>query len=165
MQQFPFIDVFKSVLHVSGDNFAHPQEHFNCIYSFWYNALTLLPTGGTVEVALQFHLNRVTGGTEVPPQPCHRWHCSSTSTVSPVALQFHLNRVTGGTAVPPQPCFQWHCSSTSTVSPVALQFHLNRVTGGTAVSPQPCHRWHCSSTSTVSQIGRPSCRNRVSIRK
>jgi hypothetical protein len=32
MQQFPFIDLFKSALHVSGDNFAHHQEHFNCIY-------------------------------------------------------------------------------------------------------------------------------------
>jgi hypothetical protein len=34
MQQFPFIDLFKSALHVSGDVFAHPQEKFNGIYSF-----------------------------------------------------------------------------------------------------------------------------------
>jgi hypothetical protein len=34
MQQFPFIDLFKSALHVSGDVFAHLQEQFNCIYSF-----------------------------------------------------------------------------------------------------------------------------------
>jgi hypothetical protein len=34
MQQFPFIDLFKSALHVSGDVFAHLQELFNCIYSF-----------------------------------------------------------------------------------------------------------------------------------
>jgi hypothetical protein len=34
MQQFPFIDLFKSALHVSADVFAHPQEQFNCIYSF-----------------------------------------------------------------------------------------------------------------------------------
>ena len=25
---FPFINLFKSALHVSGDKFAHPQEHF-----------------------------------------------------------------------------------------------------------------------------------------
>jgi hypothetical protein len=52
MQQFPYIDLFESALHVSGDNFDHPQEQFNCIYSFWYNTLTLLPTGDTVEVEL-----------------------------------------------------------------------------------------------------------------
>jgi hypothetical protein len=28
MQQITFIDLFKSALHVSGDKFAHPQEHF-----------------------------------------------------------------------------------------------------------------------------------------
>ena len=28
MQQIPFIDLFKSALHVSGDKLAHPQEHF-----------------------------------------------------------------------------------------------------------------------------------------
>jgi hypothetical protein len=62
MQQFPFIDLFKSALRISGDNFAHPQQHFNCIYSFWYSAPTLLPTGDMVEVELfwdqdetQFH--------------------------------------------------------------------------------------------------------------
>jgi hypothetical protein len=26
MQKFPFIDLFKSAVHVSGDVFAHPQE-------------------------------------------------------------------------------------------------------------------------------------------
>ena len=34
---------------------------FDCIYSFWYNALTLMPTGATVEMERQFHLNRGTG--------------------------------------------------------------------------------------------------------
>jgi hypothetical protein len=34
MEQFPFIDLFKSALHVLGDVFAHPEEQFNCIYSF-----------------------------------------------------------------------------------------------------------------------------------
>ena len=33
---------------------------FDCIYSFWNNALTLLPTSATVEIEL-FHLNRSTG--------------------------------------------------------------------------------------------------------
>ena len=28
MQQIPFIDIFISALHVSGDKLAHPQEHF-----------------------------------------------------------------------------------------------------------------------------------------
>ena len=41
---FSFINLFHSALHVSGEKFAHPQEHFfDCIYSFWYNAPTLLP--------------------------------------------------------------------------------------------------------------------------
>ena len=38
-------DLMKSPQHVSGDKFAHPQEHFLTIYSFWYNAPTLLQTG------------------------------------------------------------------------------------------------------------------------
>jgi hypothetical protein len=61
---FSFINLFNSALHVSGDKFAHPQEHFltsytalgtlhrhccrpvpfDCIYSFWCNAPTPLPT-------------------------------------------------------------------------------------------------------------------------
>ena len=43
---FSFINLFNSALHVPGDKFAHPQEHFfGCIYIFWYNAAsTLLPT-------------------------------------------------------------------------------------------------------------------------
>jgi hypothetical protein len=54
-KNFDFIGPFKSALHVSGDNFAHPQEHFECIYSFWYDRPTLLPTGDTVQQELQFH--------------------------------------------------------------------------------------------------------------
>jgi hypothetical protein len=34
---------------------------FDYIYSFWYNAPTLLPTGATVQMELTFHLNRGTG--------------------------------------------------------------------------------------------------------
>ena len=46
MQQIMFIDIFKSALHVQGDKPAHPQEYFfDCLYSFWYHALILLPTG------------------------------------------------------------------------------------------------------------------------
>ena len=48
MQQIPFIDLFKSALHVSGDKLAHPQEHFLTIYNFWYNAKILLPTGSNI---------------------------------------------------------------------------------------------------------------------
>jgi len=42
MKQIPFIDLFKSAVHVSGDKLAHPQEHFWLIYSFWYNAPILM---------------------------------------------------------------------------------------------------------------------------
>ena len=49
MQQlFRLLIFFNSALHVSGDKFAHPQEHFFTIYSFWYNVPTLLPTGSTL---------------------------------------------------------------------------------------------------------------------
>jgi hypothetical protein len=34
MQQFPFIDLFKSALQNWGDIFAQPQKQFNCMYSF-----------------------------------------------------------------------------------------------------------------------------------
>ena len=33
MQQIPFIDVFKSALHVSGYELAHLQEHFLTVYT------------------------------------------------------------------------------------------------------------------------------------
>jgi len=33
MQQIPFIDLFKSALHVSGNKLAHPQEHFLTVYT------------------------------------------------------------------------------------------------------------------------------------
>jgi hypothetical protein len=33
MLQIPFIDLFKSALHVSGDKRAHPQGHFLTIYT------------------------------------------------------------------------------------------------------------------------------------
>jgi hypothetical protein len=49
MQQIPFIDLFKSALHVSGDKLAHPQEHFLTVYTaFWYNAPILLPVGSNI---------------------------------------------------------------------------------------------------------------------
>ena len=54
MQQIPFIDLFKSALHVSGDKLVHPQEHFfDCIYSFWYSAPILLPTGSNIGALYQ----------------------------------------------------------------------------------------------------------------
>jgi len=33
MQQIPFIDLFKSALHVSGDKLAHLLEHFLTVYT------------------------------------------------------------------------------------------------------------------------------------
>ena len=56
----------KSALYVSGDKFAHPQEDFfDCIYSFWYNAPKLLPTGtpvgssvGSVGALYQKHIKK-----------------------------------------------------------------------------------------------------------
>ena len=33
---------------------------FDCVYNFWYNAPTLLPTGATAEMERQFHLRRGT---------------------------------------------------------------------------------------------------------
>jgi len=33
MQQIPFIYLFKSALHVSGDILVHPQEHFLTLYT------------------------------------------------------------------------------------------------------------------------------------
>jgi hypothetical protein len=58
---FSFINLFKSAGHFPGEKFAHPQEPFLTIYSFWYNALPLLPIGATVETELEFHLNCGTG--------------------------------------------------------------------------------------------------------
>jgi len=61
-QRLRLLILFKSAQHVSGDKFAHPQEHFfDCIYSFCYNAPPLLPTGATVEMELH----------GVPSQPVH----------------------------------------------------------------------------------------------
>jgi hypothetical protein len=34
MQRFPFIDLFKSLVHISGDVFEYRHDQFNCIYSF-----------------------------------------------------------------------------------------------------------------------------------
>ena len=55
MQQlFSLLNFLNSALNISGDKFAHLQEHFfYCTYSFWYNTLTLLPTGSTVEMELR----------------------------------------------------------------------------------------------------------------
>ena len=46
-----FIDLFESVLHVSGDKLAHIQEHFWLNKQFWYNAPILLPTGDFVTLS------------------------------------------------------------------------------------------------------------------
>ena len=33
MQQIPFIDLFKSIIHVSGDKLTQPQEHILTVYT------------------------------------------------------------------------------------------------------------------------------------
>jgi hypothetical protein len=50
MRQFPFIDLFKSALHVSGDIFAYLQEQF--VYTTSVQYTDLLPTGDTAEMEL-----------------------------------------------------------------------------------------------------------------
>ena len=47
MQQIPFIDIFKSALHVSGNKLAHLQEHFLSSIS------TLLPVGSNIGALYQ----------------------------------------------------------------------------------------------------------------
>ena len=51
MQQIPFIDLFKSALHVSGDKPAHPQEHFLTVHTVF--APILLPTGSNIGALYQ----------------------------------------------------------------------------------------------------------------
>jgi hypothetical protein len=54
MQEFPFIDLLKSALHVSGDVFTHLQEQFYYIYVCvaLVQCTDLLPTGDTFEMDL-----------------------------------------------------------------------------------------------------------------
>ena len=50
-----FIDLFNSALHVSGDKFAHPQEHFLTVYTAFFTMHRLCCW------LRRFHLNRCTG--------------------------------------------------------------------------------------------------------
>jgi len=53
---FSFINLFKSALHVSGDKFAHPQEHFLTLYQY------IRSKSATVEMEFkEFHLNHGIG--------------------------------------------------------------------------------------------------------
>jgi hypothetical protein len=45
MQLFRLIYCSLTALHFSSNTFAHHQEHFNCIYSFWYYSRLSLPVG------------------------------------------------------------------------------------------------------------------------
>jgi hypothetical protein len=50
--KFVLLILFKLALHVSGDSFAHHQEHFDCICSFlgtMHRLYCLLPTGETLD--------------------------------------------------------------------------------------------------------------------
>ena len=42
--KFCFSNSFKLALHVSGDSFAHLQEHFDCIYTAFWNHVPTLPS-------------------------------------------------------------------------------------------------------------------------
>jgi len=50
MQQIPFIDLLKSVLRVSGDKFAHPQEQFLTVYTAFgtMRRYCCRPVGGNI---------------------------------------------------------------------------------------------------------------------
>ena len=48
MQQSRFINKSQLARHVSGNNFAHHQEHQTVECSLWYNALNELSAGGLV---------------------------------------------------------------------------------------------------------------------
>jgi len=75
---FSFINHFKSALHVSGDKFAHPQEHF-CLYE-----QLLVPLHCTKSYCRQFHLNRGTGRQQCRCIVPKATASSSISTVAPV---------------------------------------------------------------------------------
>jgi len=46
MQQIPFIDRFKSALHVSGDKLVHPHEHFFAVYEMELSSISTLSAVG-----------------------------------------------------------------------------------------------------------------------
>jgi len=54
MQQIPFIGLFKSAVHVSGDKLAQTQDHFLTVYTAFdtHSTPLLLPTGDKVEMEL-----------------------------------------------------------------------------------------------------------------
>jgi hypothetical protein len=68
MQQFPFIDLFKSALHVSGTVFAHPLEQFNCIYSF--GTMHWSAAGRCIVPKLYIQLNCSWGWVKTVPETC-----------------------------------------------------------------------------------------------
>ena len=49
MQKIPFIDLFKSALHVSGENLAHSYQHFLTVYT----TPILLPAGSNIGALYQ----------------------------------------------------------------------------------------------------------------
>jgi hypothetical protein len=53
MQQIPFIDLFNQPYMFRATNSPILRSTFNCIYSFWYNATKLLPTGSSVGALYQ----------------------------------------------------------------------------------------------------------------
>ena len=64
MQLIPFIDLFKSALHVSGDKLAHLQEHFRLYIQLWCGP------GSSVGIATDYGLDvpgSNPGGDEIFP--------------------------------------------------------------------------------------------------
>jgi len=63
MQQIPFIDLFKSAVHVSGDKLAYPPEHFLTLYTgfatrhrYWCRPVTSFRWNGVPSGALYHKL-------------------------------------------------------------------------------------------------------------
>jgi len=102
VQQIPFIDLFKISFTCFGQQ-TRPSSGalFDCIYSFWFNAPILLPTGDRVEMELS------------TSQPCHRAatisvHCMpkavytvkkcswGLASLSPETCEFDLKRSVNG---------------------------------------------------------------------
>ena len=112
--------------HVSVDKLAHPQDHFfNCIFSFWYSALTLMPTGAVVDVELISSMFRATNS------PILR---STFLTVYTAFGTMHRHccrpvpRLRWNSSVPSQP---WHRSAT-------LLVHCTKSSSWSDLLPETC---------------------------
>jgi len=69
MQQFSFVDLFESALHVSGDKLAHPQKHFWLYIQLWYNALVGSNTGALYQSCI-YSQKCSWGWASLSPETC-----------------------------------------------------------------------------------------------